>query len=103
LRYSRDAAARTPRSDGPYLSAALDVVAVVARNRALRRVEFAYATFNSGEWATWIAMLVYAYSRGGVTESGIVAAAMLAPAALLAPVVAAIGERYPPGKALVVG
>ena len=28
---------------------------------------------------------------------------MLAPAALLAPVVAAIGERYPPGKALVVG
>ena len=71
--------------------------------RALRRVELAYATFNSGEWATWIAMLVYAYSRGGVTESGIVACAMLVPAALLAPVVAAIGERYPPGKALVAG
>ena len=76
---------------------------MVARNRGLRRVELAYATFNSGEWATWIAMLVYAYSRGGVTESGIVAAVMLVPAALLAPVVAAIGERYEPGKALVFG
>jgi hypothetical protein len=32
-----------------------------------------------------------------------VAFAMLAPAALLAPVIAAIGERYPPGKALVAG
>ena len=48
-------------------------------------------------------MLVYAYSRGGVTESGVVAFAMLVPAALLAPVIASIGERYPPGKALVVG
>ena len=48
-------------------------------------------------------MLVYAYSRGGVTESGLVACGMLAPAALLAPVVAAIGERYPPGRALVTG
>ncbi len=81
----------------------LEVLGVVARNRALRRVELAYATFNSGEWATWIAMLVYAYSRGGVTESGLVAAGMLVPAALLAPVAAALGERIPPGQALLVG
>ena len=81
----------------------LDVVGVVVRNRELRRVELAYITFNSGEWATWIAMLVYAYSRGGVTESGIVAAGMLIPAALLAPVAAALGERIPPGQALLAG
>ena len=81
----------------------LSVLGAVARNPALRRVELAYATFNSGEWATWIAMLVYAYSRGGVTESGLVACGMLVPAALAAPVVAAIGERYAPGKALVAG
>jgi hypothetical protein len=85
------------------MRAVLDVLGVVGRNRDLRRVQLAYATFNSGEWATWIAMLVYAYSRGGVTESGLVAAGMLAPAALLAPVVAALGERVPPGQALLSG
>lgn len=81
----------------------LHVLGVVARNPALRRVELAYAAFNSAEWATWIAMLIYAYSRGGVTESGLVAAGMLVPAAILAPVVAAAGERLPPGKALQAG
>jgi MFS family permease len=82
---------------------AIQVLGLVARNPAVRRVQLAYAAFNSAEWATWIAMLVYAYSRGGVTETGIVAAAMLVPAALLAPVAAAIGERYPPGWALLTG
>jgi MFS family permease len=81
----------------------LDVLGIVARNRELRRVQLAYATFNSGEWATWIAMLVYAYSRGGVNESGLVAAGMLVPSALLAPVAAALGERVPPGRALLAG
>ena len=85
------------------MSAVLDVLGVVGRNRNLRRVQLAYATFNCGEWSTWIAMLVYAYSRGGVTESGLVAAGMLVPAALLAPVAAALGERFPPGQALLAG
>src|SRR5262249_28761327 len=55
------------------------------------------------EWATWVAMLVYAYSKGGVTESGIVATAMLLPAAVLAPVAAAVGERFAPGRSLLAG
>ena len=52
-------------------SSMLYVLTVVAGNRPLRRVELAFATFNCGEWAAWIAMLVYAYAQGGVTETEI--------------------------------
>ena len=79
------------------------VLSVVAGNRQLRRVELAFVTFNCGEWAAWLAMLVYAYAQGGVTESGIVATVVLIPAAAFAPVMAAVGERHAPGNALVAG
>ena len=84
-------------------SSVVSVLRLVARNRELRRVELAYATFNIGEWATWLAMLVYAYAHGGVTQTGVIATVMLVPAATLAPVMAAVGERYAPGKALLAG
>jgi hypothetical protein len=64
------------------------------RSPAIRRVVLAFATFNFAEWATWTAVLVYAFERGGATESGLVAFTMLVPAAVVAPVVASIGGRY---------
>lgn len=63
----------------------------------------AFGLFKGTETATWIAMLVFAYHEGGATESGLLATAVLVPAALLAPVFAAVGGRYRPGSTLVFG
>src|SRR5512132_3896750 len=61
------------------------VVAAVARNRALSAVMVAYGVFSATQNAAWIAMLVYAYDRGGAGTAGAVAIAQLLPAALLTP------------------
>ena len=80
----------------------LDGFAAVAANRGLRRVVAAYAGFNVGEWATWIAILVYAYERGGAAEAGLVAFAQLLPATLVGPVAAGLGDRFPRERVLLI-
>jgi Cyclic nucleotide-binding domain/Major Facilitator Superfamily len=79
------------------------VVAAVARNRALTAVLVAYGVFSATQNAAWIAMLVYAYDRGGAGTAGAVAIAQLLPAALLAPVAAAVADRRSPVGVLVGG
>ena len=76
------------------------VLGTVTRNPGLRRVLAAFVAHNGGEYATWVAMLVYAYSQGGVTEAGIVATAMLVPAAILAPAVTSLAHRLSLGTTL---
>ena len=68
----------------------------LAGNRALVRVLAGYALFVLTEYSAWIAILVFAYSRGGATVAGLVAVAQLVPGAILAPVMAAVADRRSP-------
>ncbi len=79
------------------------VLATAARNGRLRRALAAYLVFNLVEWATWIAILVWAYEIGGVHGASLIAVVQLVPAALLAPVIAVVLARLPGGTALAVG
>jgi MFS family permease len=76
--------------------------AVMSRS-GLRRVLLAYFFFNAAEWATWVAMLVYAYKRGGTTAAGAVALIQLVPAMLVAPLGSVMGDELPRDRALGLG
>jgi MFS family permease len=80
-----------------------DVLRKALRNRRLLRVQAAYLLFNIVEWASWIAILVWAYDAGGVRVVSAVAVVQLVPSALLASPAAAVLDRLPRGRALTVG
>lgn len=76
--------------------------AIMGRS-ALRRVLLAYFFFNASEWATWVAMLVFAYQRGGTTAAGGVALIQLVPAMFVAPLGSVLGDELPRARALGLG
>lgn len=79
------------------------VLGAAARNGRLRRALAAYLVFNLVEWATWIAILVWAYEVDGVAGASLMAVVQLVPAALLAPMIALALSRLSGGAALALG
>ncbi|MEO8422939.1 MAG: MFS transporter [Actinomycetota bacterium] len=70
------------------------VVRTVIRNPGLFRIAIAYFWFAMAEFATWVAMLVYGYQRGGASAAGAVAAIQLIPCGVIAPFVGFMGDRF---------
>jgi MFS family permease len=83
------------------LRRSLGQVRAVARNRNIRRLEFAYAGAITSEWAFTVALAVFAYQRGGARAVGILGLVRMAPAALATPFTAAFADRYERERALV--
>jgi hypothetical protein len=80
-----------------------DVIGSLTRNKRVLRVICAYALFTVNEYSVWIAILVYAYARGGATEAGVIAVVQLVPAGLCAPFMAVRADRSSPSGLLLGG
>lgn len=85
------------------VSAVAAVGGVIRRNSRLGRLVAAYGAFIVGEYACWVAVLVFAFGRGGAAEAGLVAVAQLVPAAAAAPALAAVADRGSPARLLIAG
>ncbi len=79
------------------------VVRSTSRSPALRRVQLAFLLFNIVEFGTWIVVLLYAYDATGPASVGLVVLIQLIPAALLAPFLASLADRFPRDRVLAVG
>ncbi len=73
----------------------LQVTKTVLAEPAIRRLLFGFLGFSIGEQAGWIAMLLVAYQRGGVSEAGFAASGLLVGAVFFAPFLAVIPDKYP--------
>ena len=72
----------------------------VLRAPDLRRIQLAFVGYSLAEWASFIAIAVYAFQNGGAGAVGVVAVVQLVPAALVAPFAAVFGDRFRREKVL---
>jgi MFS family permease len=67
----------------------------VLRNRSITRMQLAFLLFNVAEPAMWIGVLLFAFDAGGTAAVGFVTLLCCVPSGILAPVAAALGDRFP--------
>ncbi len=79
------------------------VVVQISRNRALTRLLSAYALLVIAECGEWLALIIYAYARGGASSAAIVAIVQLIPSMLLGPVITAHLSRLGAARLLRMG
>jgi hypothetical protein len=72
-------------------------------NPSVRSLELAFSGFNMAEYGVWVSVLVYAYERGGVDRTAIVAVAQLLPAGILAPILARLVAHWGAARTLRAG
>src|SRR5262245_34502336 len=72
----------------------LRALRAVLGNRAMTRMQLAFLLFNVAEPAMWIGVLLLAFDLGGTPAVGFVTLLCLVPSGVLAPVAAALGDRY---------
>ncbi|MEZ5379541.1 MAG: cyclic nucleotide-binding domain-containing protein [Acidimicrobiales bacterium] len=90
-----------PRSSSP--AARRGIVTVLASAASMRSLLVALLGLRLAEDAAWLTLLLYAYQKGGVGEAGWVAVALLAPAVVLAPAVAAVVDAASSRRILPIG
>jgi MFS family permease len=73
----------------------LQALRAVLRNRAMTRMQLAFLLFNVAEPAMWVGVLLLAFDLGGTPAVGFVTLLCLVPSGVLAPVAAALGDRFP--------
>ncbi len=84
-------------------TSALSVFGTVLAFGPLRRLALCRIAFTGVEWGAYLSLIVYGYTNGGPAAASAMALIQMIPAALLAPILGAAGERRRPGRVLLVG
>jgi MFS family permease len=65
------------------------------RNPSLRRLQLAWVGSILGSWAYFVALAVYAYGQGGAKAVALIGVLRVIPAAILAPFLGSLADRFP--------
>ena len=79
---------------------ALSALRLVWRNEAVRRAQLALAGSTIGDWSYSVAISVLVFQRAGATWVGIAQVCRLVPAALAAPFLGSVVDRFPRQRVL---